>query len=189
MMQNNAGESLVFKHLGGKSGHFMIFLATAVLLGRIELWSGSPSSLMHLSMKDRVGREFVLTFGTDPKATDGFDETLGEVPIPPLPPPGNFELRFLDPPGHPRVPSDGTYTDVRPPYSSTQTDTFIVHFQTSSEGYPVVFSWERSNYSDSMFVQYRIEDSIRRVNMRTQSSLVLNETAESKLMIILYGSR
>jgi hypothetical protein len=179
----------VFKYLSVEGVDFMIVVAVALLIGVSEISSGPAGNLMHFSMMDKTGRNFSLTFGSDPNATDGFDQAFGEAPIPPSPPPGIFELRFLDRPGHPRVPGDGSYIDIRPFRSDTQVDTFIVHFQTANEAYPITFSWDHVRDCDSAFVQCRIGDSILRVNMQKQKSLQMDDEGESKLVIICYGAR
>lgn len=165
----------------------LVLAASVFQTGRFV--AGPEEKRAHFTMRDQAGRHFTLVLGVDPKATDGFDPVFGEVPIPPPPPPGNFELRFLDRPGHPRVPGDGSYVDIRPLRSPTQVDTFIVHFQTANETYPVTFSWDRLRGCDSMFVVCRIGDVLRRIIMNSASSLSLNDEGESKLMIIRYGAR
>lgn len=174
-----------------ENGHYMIVLASVFLIGVSELWSGSQDKLMHLRMMDSTGRQFVLTYGTDPNATDGYDEAFGEVPLPLLPPVGDFELRFLDSPGHQRVPGGGAYIDVRAFRSTTQVDTFIIHFQTAVRAFPVTFSWDgiSPRSCDSVCVLYRAGETNEIINMARQRALAIHDESVSNLMVIKYGAR
>ncbi len=51
-----------------------------------------------LSVDDLAGGSKTLTFGLDSIGTDGIDVALGESDLPPFPPAGAFEARFLLPP-------------------------------------------------------------------------------------------
>ncbi len=155
------------------------------------LQTPSSSALTTITMEDNKGRSFALVFGTDVRATDGFDTELGEFPIPPPPPPGLFEARFVDRPTHRRVPGDGSYKDIRPFVRSAQIDTFIVRFQTADDAYPVRFRWEPSQIvtCDSMIIRYKSNGNSVSVNMAKASMLMLNDTDISTLQIINYGVR
>lgn len=48
-----------------------------------------------VTVSDNAGRSRMLTFGMDPTATDGIDVALGENQLPPMPPGGAFDARFV----------------------------------------------------------------------------------------------
>lgn len=74
-----------------------------------------------------VGRKLLITdgvstkglvFGMDPCATDGFDPCMGEASLPPLPPLGAFDVRFIG--FDIGIPLElGSFTDVRNGDSTT----------------------------------------------------------------------
>ena len=53
-----------------------------------------------------------LTFGLHPQATNGLDATLGEAELPPMPPSGVFEARWVAP-GDSVQLGEGSYIDFR----------------------------------------------------------------------------
>ena len=55
------------------------------------------------TVSDGVGGELLLKAGVDPSATNGLDAAFGEAELPPLPPTGVFDARFVLP-----DPTDGT---------------------------------------------------------------------------------
>jgi len=57
---------------------------------------------------DGVGGELILKAGVDPSATDGLDAVLGESELPPLPPSGIFDARFVLP-----DPTDETVASLK----------------------------------------------------------------------------
>ncbi len=59
---------------------------------------GNPVSIP-LTAKDGVGGTYSMTFGIDPAGTDGLDTQLGESELPPPPPAGVFDSRFIFPNG------------------------------------------------------------------------------------------
>ncbi len=56
-----------------------------------------PAAVYQITMDDKAGGSRVLKFGLDPSATDGIDIQFGESDVPPFPPAGVFEGRFLLP--------------------------------------------------------------------------------------------
>jgi hypothetical protein len=165
-------------------------IVLVAIAGLIMWFSASHERMMNLTVSDTKGLQYTLRFGTDPNATDGFDSLLGEMPIPPISPPGTFDIRFLDRPGHPRIPGDGSYIDVRPLRSHAQVDTFIVRFQSSSDAYPLTLKWDRvtATLCDSMIILYRIEEAVVPVNMSKQRTMTIHDESISSLRIIKYGA-
>jgi hypothetical protein len=61
------------------------------------LYAQSPLVSVPLVVADSAGVSSTLYFGLDSAATDGLDARLGEQSLPPLPPSGAFDARFLLP--------------------------------------------------------------------------------------------
>lgn len=54
-----------------------------------------PEVEYFLEVEDGIGNIKTLAFGLDPSATNLIDTALGESPLPPFPPAGAFEVRFI----------------------------------------------------------------------------------------------
>lgn len=76
-----------------------------------------------LVVTDNAGGTATLYFGLDPKATDGIDPSLGESPLPPLPPTGSFDARFILP------GSDDSQVDYRFGYKTSITGSISYEIQ------------------------------------------------------------
>ncbi|MBI4548539.1 MAG: T9SS type A sorting domain-containing protein [Ignavibacteriae bacterium] len=85
---------------------------------------------------DHSGAKRILRFGVHTAATKCLDRSLGELEVPPMPPSGQMETRFMA-----GCFGEGTYIDLRPFSSSTQIDTYTVKFQTEGDGHPLNISW------------------------------------------------
>jgi hypothetical protein len=70
-----------------------MLLLTLALLGRAV--SQVPAVDVTLTVSDVAGGIQSLHFGIDPVATDGIDALLGETELPPAPPIGVFDARFV----------------------------------------------------------------------------------------------
>ena len=71
-------------------------------------------------------------------ATDGLDLVLGEEELPPLPPSGVFDARFL----LPTNPIIGSLIDYRS--ISLESINWNIYFQPGSGGYPINLTWDSS---------------------------------------------
>ena len=89
-------------------------LFAIVLLACGTVVALEPDIELDLVIEDNAGGMQVLTFGVDSVATDTLDEILGEEELPPFPPSGVFEARFIgDDINLPKL-GQGTYKDYRP---------------------------------------------------------------------------
>lgn len=132
---------------------FGITMALLVRLGGLmSAQTGAVS--MALTVSDNGGRERILIFGLDPAATDGIDTVLGESRLPPPPPTGAFDARFVgDDIGKPL--GQGLWVDYRQgdvPFVGT-----VIHeirYQTTS-GMTITISWDLPNWASG-----RLQDII-----------------------------
>ena len=95
-----------------------------------------------LTISDGAGGNRTLAFGVDPAATDGIDPALGEAELPPFPPTGAFEARFVDE----DIPSsglgNGSYRDYRE--GSATPEGIVVHeirYQVG-DGSSITLAWD-----------------------------------------------
>ena len=73
------------------------FILLAIIACNGILRSQTPAVGVPITLTDSSKAVIVLTFGLDPAASDTLDKSLGEQPLPPLPPAGAFDARFLLP--------------------------------------------------------------------------------------------
>ena len=127
-----------------------------------------------------TGRD-TLILGTRGGATDGRDMAFEEDSLPPAPPQGEFDARWLL--------SDGieSTNDFRDTLSEThRTNRYLLAFQPNLDGYPVTFSWK----PDSMRVQvYILRDTLTHgkiinIDMRHDSMVTVTNTAVAALEIV-----
>ncbi|KAF0160950.1 MAG: hypothetical protein FD188_1171 [Ignavibacteria bacterium] len=101
-----------------------------------ELYNLSSNNIYSLNITDQSGGSKDLQFGLDPTATDGIDATLGEYVVPPMPPAGSFDTRFVLP-GN----IDNSLTDIRNgSNTSFVTKEHIIQYQVGT-GTNIKLSW------------------------------------------------
>lgn len=133
--------------------------------------------IQKLTVSDAGTGRDSLKFGMSQYATNGVDPCLGEVVVPPPPPTGIFDCRFILP------NNDAVKTDMRK--DSTHNMTWRMTFQPSISGYPVTFSWSPSTLpaTGAFFLKDEITGTIVNVNMRLQTSYTLTNSGLTSLKI------
>lgn len=132
---------------------------------------------MPVLISDAGNESDSLIFGMSQEGSDGVDTCLGEVALPPPPPTGVFDSRFI------LSSNDGVKTDLR---KDTALNTnWRMTFQPSSSGYPMSFAWDSSALPSygTFYLRDEITGSIVNVNMRLQSGYVLSNTGITSLKI------
>ncbi len=105
--------------------------------------SQTPAVSLSLTITDDVGGNQDLSFGLDPSATAGLDTSLSETELPPFPPTGVFEARFIGDHINLSELGLGSYRDYR-----TGDETFvgeIVHeikYQAGTGASQIEISWD-----------------------------------------------
>jgi hypothetical protein len=126
-------------------------------------------------------------FGIHTEATNCIDWILDERLIPPFPPLGAGDIRFVSPTiDLTRCYDQGMYTDLRPYYSPTQSDTFRMKFQPRFNEYPVVIKWGNTSnyYTGSVRMVYPLNGSIINTDMKShQSDTIFNSDINSFYII------
>lgn len=115
--------------------------AAIVPLGRDK---GFTASIL---VEDQELRSAELLFGTMGGATDGLDSIAGEEELPPKPPAGNFDARWLI------GDTQGSVKDIRDTLGSGGTiRVYTGDLQTDPSGYPMILRWDRSKLQRGSFV-------------------------------------
>ncbi|MFZ1322755.1 MAG: T9SS type A sorting domain-containing protein [Ignavibacteria bacterium] len=118
-----------------------------------------------------------LKFGMSPQATDLPDTCLGEEIIPPPPPLGLFDQRFI------LSNNDAVKVDFR--NDTVSTAIWKMNFQPSVSGYPITFTWKNSDFPvNGSFFLKDATGLIVNINMRNQNSYVLTSSAINSLQMI-----
>ncbi len=85
----------------------------------------SPLVSLQLVITDDAGDSQILYFGLDSTATPGIDFHLGEMELPPFPPSGVFEARFVGSEISVTELGEGSYSDFR--YGNLESNARITH--------------------------------------------------------------
>lgn len=135
------------------------------------------SWLQSVTVTDAGNEIDSVKFGMSVSGTNGIDLCLGEFIIPPPPPAGLFDARFVLP------ASVSSKTDIRNAVSSGAI--WYLSFQPSEAGYPVTFSWDTSFFptSGSFSLKDQATQTLVNVDMRNQSSYTLTNPNIVSLMI------
>ncbi|MFH1198093.1 MAG: S8 family serine peptidase [bacterium] len=117
-----------------------------------------------------------LIFGQDPTATDGIDALLGENQLPPIPPAGNYDIRFV-------LPSNiWSMVDFR--NSDSTSIRWQLNFQPGAGGYPITFTWDSTGFPSGTFFLTDIAGGVLiNIDMKTTDSYTLTNTGISSLFI------
>lgn len=154
-----------------------------------QVWP-PQSTIIDLTVTDAAGRTHTVSLGAHSAATDTMDYVLGELPVPPAPLEGTFDVRLIDPPGRSRGFNTGSYRDLRPLRSGTQIDTFAVSFQTEPAAYPMRFSAAQklTDVCDSIVVLLEHEGAFTRVPI-FNGGWAIPDAGFRRVVIIRYGAR
>ncbi len=117
-----------------------------------------------------------LLFGQHPAASDGIDENLGEQELPPYPPAGVFDARFL-------LPGDlSSLTDLR--NSLLEEITWQLKFQPGGDGYPFTLTWSPWALPEGLF---RLVDPfggiLVNLDMKQNNTVTVENSAVDMLLI------
>lgn len=178
---------------------FIAFIAPlGVLAGTEDLYSQCtlPTKRVELIAFDAGSGRDTISFGHHPSASRGRDSIFCENEVPPMPPSGIFELRFVNPPGYegqqpPVGMGQGFYHDYRAQYSPTQIDTHKVRFQPGAGGYPVTLSWSIPSLlamCDSARLVDEFGGVVATARMHQVSSLVVTNPAVTTLLLLKFGA-
>ncbi|GJQ64794.1 MAG: hypothetical protein SCALA702_38470 [Melioribacteraceae bacterium] len=118
-----------------------------------------------------------MSFGCDANATDGIDSDLGEFELPPVPPAGVFDSRFV-------LPGNiASLTDIRP--LGQDEVTWTLQFQTGTDGYPVTISWDNTVLPEgSFYLQDPFGGSIVNVDMKSTDMYEVTNSSITSLLIV-----
>ncbi|MCB0732498.1 MAG: hypothetical protein KDC88_15855, partial [Ignavibacteriae bacterium] len=129
-----------------------------------------------LTVKDNLSNSIVVSFGQSFNATNSIDNNIGEKELPPLPPQGAFDTRFI------LDDNSSTLLDLR---NSEEIEiTWTLQFQPSSSGYPIVLKWNKDYLPfGSFFLKDVITGTIINVDMKLNDSLIVTNESINKLQI------
>ncbi len=150
--------------------------------------SSGTQSMIRLAVTSHAAETFVRWAGVHPSGSYCVDGEIGEFFLPPLPPPGTFDVRFTDP-RSPEVScfDVGIGADFRPLAPVAQADTFQFMMQCSPGDFPVTISWN-NDLDDYLTPSIRLVDAYGGlaydVDMRTQQSLVVTNPLIAQFRII-----
>lgn len=138
-----------------------------------------------LVVSDDSGNSIRLLFGIDPSATNGINESLGEYELPPFPPLGVFEARFLGTDISIPELGLGTYRDIRLGGIDFEgTHVHQLQFQIGSEN-SIILDWDLPE-GVSGLLQDMITGSLINIQMLGKGDIRINNAGSfSKLKITI----
>jgi len=156
--------------------------------GKLICFSGglnaiSSGWMAEISIADNGVKTGTLEFGQLPNASDGIDPQLGELELPPVPPTGVFDIRFILP-TTPQLPSLIDYRNIENTEAAWE-----IKMQPGAGGYPLTISWDPSDLPDGTFL---LKDPFGgmfvNVDMKSTDSYLLTNTALNTLIIEFSGA-
>jgi hypothetical protein len=137
-----------------------------------------------LRVEDSNGNSGTLTFGLAAGATNGIDAGLGERDLPPVPPQGAFDTRFI-------LPGNqySSWTDFRP--DTSLSPTWRILLQPGPSGYPMRLSWDSVQFVHDTWTLYdEVTGSIVNVNLNAQSAVeIVDSRATALILSYVSGTR
>jgi hypothetical protein len=132
-----------------------------------------------LTISDSGSDHATLQFGAIIGATNGLDTTLGETELPPIPPRGSFDARWLI------ENSNGSFTNNEDTLGGTHlTNTYTATVQPGPSGYPISVSWPSSLPPGTFFLQDAATGgNLYEVNMSVQSSFIITDSTSLPFQI------
>lgn len=123
MAADSASSILLFTYNNSSVSANNILNNTQLKIGQGRVWS----IINTLEVKDAFGNVNPMFFGRQMNATDGLDVNLGENELPPYPPSGAYDCRFLPVTSVPI--HNGSYNDYRNIQTSNPTSEYKFRFQ------------------------------------------------------------
>ncbi|HLA99972.1 MAG TPA: fibronectin type III domain-containing protein, partial [Bacteroidota bacterium] len=170
----------------------------ASLLVTVGSLSGQTQFRIPLYVKDNTPKRDTLMFGVHPLASYCIDDptlkfgdcdTIKEAELPPKPPLGVFDVRFVDSrSGAGACLGVGMGENIQGYGGPTDVDTFQVSFQPGAGGYPFTFRWPAglSVFADSIIIRDAFGGFLVKANMLTSDSVQVTNVAITSLQVLLY---
>lgn len=154
-------------------------------------YGGEDSSYVRLLIRDNSGHERQITIGVHSAASRGFDQHLGEMPLPPFPPIEAFDARCLVPDARRLYAGDGSSMDIRSWSSAARTDTFRIRTQAGADGYPIRVTWDTTAVRPFTRSQLTVAGGGRApsIDLHQRGVLSIEDREATMIVIELGGAR
>lgn len=141
-----------------------------------------------LQVSDAAGNSATLWFGLDPQAGNGFDRVVGEEELPPLPPTGAFDTRWVGQNIQMAELGLGGHRDIR--RGNESFDGVIVHeVSYQPEKKPVTLSWDLPPYVTGVLASPHFSTINKKMSGKGQLTISLTEAIPSLIMTITYAEQ
>jgi hypothetical protein len=168
---------------------FVMLVAPLLALQLTPAYAQYPQIKIPVRISDVADSSNIVSWGVDPLATIGIDPSLGETELPPAPPVGGHDARFVG-----DSLEVGTDLDLRKFVSNAQTDTFRIRYQPSAHGgYPMKITWSKTTVQQYYLSSVRLVDDVGpgglmlNVDMKAVDSVVITDTRFNIVRIVATG--
>lgn len=152
-----------------------------------------PFHRTFIAISDNGSCGDTLWFGHDTFATYGLNSQLCESELPPPPPAGVCDIRFVNIPGRegldtPAGLGQGFKQDYRAYVFQAVSDTFRIRFQPGGGGFPMTFRWNPAVINaicDGAWLQDEFGGVIFRARMHEVESFVLDNSAILSALLVV----
>jgi hypothetical protein len=177
-----------------------VLILASVLVQSANAQCTPPANRTWIIVTDNGAGRDTLWFGHDAAATYGLNTALCEIELPPAPPAGVFDLRWVNIDSHsgqdtPAGLGQGFTEDYRQqfdPLPSTDIDTFRVKFQPGEGGFPFTFTWDVlgvTGICDSAILQDEFGGFLVKARMHVVNTVQVTNPAFSSLLLIRFGQK
>jgi hypothetical protein len=160
-------------------GNWQIGYASSVVPG-----SEAPQAVQFVeavTVGDSSRRMIVLEFGAGGGATDGIDSAYGETELPPIPPSGNIDVRWLI------SGTQGSLRDIRDTLGGSHLeDVYTGRIQPGPGSYPMTLQWDPAKLPAGTFL---LRDALTHgsgymVNMKAAASFTVTESTPMPFEVV-----
>ncbi len=159
----------------------VFFFALALMLICVGTSLAQETGSVKLTVADSGAVSDTVRMGELNGATSGLDASLGEFELPPVPPSGAFDVRWIV------SGVEGLSVDYRDTLNAQSTrDVWILQFQPSASGYPVTINWDSTKLWSGFFQMYDATTGGTKINvdMKAHGSVKITDNSIKSLTIV-----
>jgi hypothetical protein len=139
----------------------------------------------YLHVSDTAGNSERLEYGVAQGATEGLDSIEFENELPPVPPAGTFDARWIIP------NSNGSLLNYQDTLGGEHTfNTYVGNVQPSLSAFPITLAWSPTAFPEGTFLlrDHLTQGTLYNVNMKAANSFRISEESQLPFEIVYNNS-